>query len=229
MRAPVHSRRTFRFPKLVVLLAAGVLAGCRDDATPTTATPDPALSVASRTAAAAGDPLVLPGEIEFHELAQRFPSFAGYHYDRTTGDVVALMKDTAQAEAVRAALGPRVVEMRSDNARLRRTGGRVRVRRARFAFEELRVWRDNLTPRLFSMPSVRGIDLDEAENRVWVGVRDASSRGEVMRVAAGLGIPSSALVVEPTAEMCLAQSGGDCDPCTANPTPWSARASQIRA
>jgi hypothetical protein len=216
MRVPVHFR-TSRFPKLIVLLVAGVLAGCRDDVNPTAATPDPAVSAASRNAAGGADPLILPGEVEFHELAQRFPSFAGYHYDRATGDVVALMKDTTQAEAVRAALAPRAVEMRSGSARAQRGGGRVRVRPARFAFEELRVWRDNLTPRLFSMPSVRGIDLDEAENRVWVGVESASSRGEVMRVAAALGVPSSALVVEPTAEICPAQSGGGCDPCTTNP------------
>lgn len=201
--------------RLVLPLLLLAASACRDGTPITPATPPPA-TPPSFSAGGQAHPLVLPGEEDFARLAREYPGFAGYHYDPETGDLVASMKDLARGEEVRAAVQPRMAELRGVSERARRGRGGVRVRRVQFGFDELRQWRDRLTPVLFARPEVLQIDLDEAANRVRVGVLHASARPGVLADAQELGVPASAMVVEQAELVCPTQ-GDDCDPCSFDP------------
>ena len=201
--------------RLALPFALFGLAACQDS-TPTASSSRPEPAAPSLSAAAQDDRLILPGEQDFARLAREQPGFAGYHYDWETGDLVASVKNLDRAEEARAAVEPVITQLRRVSERARRGRGGVRVRQVQFGFDELRVWRDHLTPVLFSKPQVLSIDLDEKENRVWVGVRQASARAEVMAEAKRLGIPASAVTVQMVEPICPAQ-GDTCDPCTVDP------------
>jgi hypothetical protein len=79
---------------------------------------------------------------------------------------------------------------------LGRQGGAVVVRTADFAFEELAAWREMLTDSLLGRGlGVRSTDVDEASNRIRIGVAGSAGRSAVMRVALQAGIPVTALAI----------------------------------
>jgi hypothetical protein len=156
----------------------------------------------------------LPGEEEFARLADEIPGFAGTYFDQE-GNLVVALTDAKQADRARVVLEPTLSILTARVSHPRRRGGlrpQLRIRQVQYDFQKLREWRDRLTPNIMALKGVQLLDLDEVTNRVWVGIVDASARGEVMRQAANLAIPAGALTVEMTQPICPMQSSS-CDPC----------------
>jgi hypothetical protein len=169
----------------------------------------------------AEDPLVLPGEEEFVRLDREYPGFGGYSYDSETGDLLVVMADLKHADAVRTALEPRLAEIRPTNKRDRKDKpGRVRVVQGKFRFGQLRIWRDQLTPAIMGQPGVTMLDINEHENRLFVGITSPPVRRFVMQEAMRLNIAPDGIAIETVEPICPVQSDGDCnnDPCTLDPT-----------
>jgi hypothetical protein len=133
-----------------------------------------------------------PSEEESVRLAEEIPGFGGF-FRTQDGSRVVYVTDLAA--------GPRAVallEARVGNGPERASvpAGPTVARRADFTFMELREWRDRIVGRVLPLPGVEMVDLDEARNRVTVGVSDAAARRAVEREAAAVGVPLAALNLE---------------------------------
>lgn len=117
---------------------------------------------------------------ELARMSQAIPGFGGFFYDRS-GRATVYLTDPADPRAV-ALLGPD-----------------VRVLRGDFDFVALRTWRQALRPTVLGLPGFVLLDVDEAGNRIRVGVEAghlAADRRAVAAEAARRGIPADALIVE---------------------------------
>ncbi len=121
-------------------------------------------------------------------VADRDPAFGGAFVDPATGTLTLYSwNDTAsgQAEAVdalRAVLGDQFAP------------GPVRVIHGNYGFRELKQWSDRLTG-VLAMPGVVLTDIDDARNRLTVGVESAAAGWKVRDRLGALGIPGEAVDV----------------------------------
>jgi hypothetical protein len=137
---------------------------------------------------------VRPGEAGFLALAERIPGFGGYAFD-ADGNLVAFIKGrTPGGDAGARVLLTRLLDRRRPG--LGRQGGAVILRTAEFTFEELAAWRDQLTDSLLGRGlGVHSTDVDEASNRIRIGVAGTPGRSAVMQAAVQVGIPVTALMM----------------------------------
>jgi hypothetical protein len=137
---------------------------------------------------------VRPGEAGFLALAERIPGFGGYAFD-ADGNLVAFIKGrTPGGDAGARVLLTRLLDRRRPG--LGRQGGAVILRTAEFTFEELAAWRDQLTDSLLGRGlGVHSTDVDEASNRIRIGVAGTPGRSAVMQAAVQVGIPMTALMM----------------------------------
>ena len=77
-----------------------------------------------------------------------------------------------------------------------RAYGKVRVLQGEYTYKDLNSWFHRLSPHALALAGVVFVDNDEARNRVVVGVEDMTGAAAVRGVAAGLGLPGKAVVVE---------------------------------
>ena len=77
----------------------------------------------------------------------------------------------------------------------------VRVALGEYRYLDLVEWRDRLAPVAFVAPGVVFLDVDERRNRLVVGVERVADGRALLRRARGLGIPSSAVLLEQTASL----------------------------
>ena len=80
-------------------------------------------------------------------------------------------------------------------------GAPARVHRAAFTFERLVQWKRAIAP-VMALPGVASLDVDEARNRVTLGVRRGiapADRARLDATLAGSGVPAAAVVVEEVA------------------------------
>lgn len=130
----------------------------------------------------------------FVELARQVPTFGGFFVD-SNGDLVAYLTDPAHENALRPLMQP-VLQAAIAN-RATAEGARIMVRPARYAFPQLRLWRDRLTDSVLSTPGITFLDLNERENRVVIGIHDNGARFALERVILALGVPQEAVVLRP--------------------------------
>jgi hypothetical protein len=90
-------------------------------------------------------------------------------------------------------------------ARLRPRGSVV-VRPADFTFPQLAAWPERATDEALGLHGVEFTDLDEARNRVVIGVSSRSARETAARVLRRHGVPESAVLIEETEPVVLHQS-----------------------
>lgn len=163
--------------RLLIVSAGCALVGCRDVAPPTGAEAVTGVHAAS---AVAGD---RPDEAEMTAFARRIPGLAGYHFG-PDGDLVVSLTDPAQAEHARTVLA---------GVAARGRGGRVHVRPARYAYLQLRGWRDEWSGRILEVADVSFVDLDEAANQVVVGIAQPQARARVLELLRGAQVPVPAV------------------------------------
>lgn len=128
---------------------------------------------------------------EFRRLAQTdIPGFAGYHLDEAGALIVSLTPGGSLDSAVR------VLAARPMHAG-RLKGRPVRAREVRYDFEQLTAWLGGLERTLVEA-GVEMADVDELENRLWLGVVPSRSSTIPWLTAAiaAEGIPADAAVIE---------------------------------
>jgi hypothetical protein len=166
---PVHRR--FALSSAPVLLLA-VLA-CQDS-TEVTA-PDVA------------DPAVQDQAPSLEALAARIPGFGGFYLDG--GRPTVWLTDIAGRGAAVQALTPFMRGLGRDPAELQ-------VRRGDYDYRQLTLWFNAASPLALDLDGTVMVDLDEARNRVLVGVENAASIGVVRAALARAGLPERSLLVE---------------------------------
>ncbi len=163
------------------------LTGC-GDGVPLPAAPE----LSPRQEAAAVAPDVRPEEAELHRLSAEIPGFGGYYFD-PGGDLVAYVTEPGRAPgAAGAALRP----LAERALREGRGSGRVVLRRGAYDIPTLARLRDRVTDPLLGLEGVVSVDLDEARNRVVVGIADPAARGRVQRTLADLAVDAEPVLVE---------------------------------
>lgn len=159
-------------------------------------TPDAA--VGPQAGDAALNQATAPGQIrssddEFARAARaEVPGFAGF-YLQADGTPVVRLVDPSQRGAAQRYLAQELVRARGG----RRAGAPAQpvFLNAAYDFAQLHEWAEALTP-LLQRDGIYLIDVDEVQNRVLVGVGDASSAGAVRAEGARLGIPAAALATQ---------------------------------
>ena len=142
--------------------------------------------------AAVGGDYDLGEDAHMMELARQVPGFAGFYYEPGSEDrmVVAMRrKDRAGFPAARSAVTGLMA------ASLGHTAAFVQ-REVRYSFLELAVERALLRGRIFALPGVVSLAVDEEANRIAIGVTDESAELAVIEVADALGVPHGMLAFE---------------------------------
>ena len=124
-------------------------------------------------------------------LASGVRGFGGFFLDRQ-GVPSVYLTDPAQREVAAAALAPFLTAQGVDRARLQ-------VLRADFEYARLESWFEAASPAALSVPGAVFVDLDEASNRLRVGVAHGAAGTKVRRALASLRVPAEAVIVEESA------------------------------
>ena len=122
-------------------------------------------------------------------LARTVPGFGGLFIDNGIPTVY-LTDVTKRGAAERALSG--FAQSRGFNP------GEIRVLQGRYAYGDLDRWTQAVSYEAFEQGGVVFVDLDEATNRVLVGVERGASHANIRGLAARLGVPAEALVVRET-------------------------------
>ena len=131
---------------------------------------------------------------EFARVARaEVPGFAGF-YLADDGTPVIRLVNQSQRGAAQRYLAQELAAAR--RGRLAHAPQQPVFLAAEFDFAQLKGWADQLTPLLQQRSDVYLIDVDEANNRVLLGVADANATGAVRAEAARLGIPAAAVTVQ---------------------------------
>src|SRR6266511_1088033 len=168
---------TLRTLGAVVVLAG---ASCRDSSSPIL-TPTSPTAAASPMGMAQG-----PQAPDLATLARTIPGFGGFYLE--AGIPTVYLLDPAARGPAERALGAYAAARGVAPAQ-------IRVLQGRYAYGDLDRWFRRISYEAFSTPGVVYTDLDEAVNRVAVGVEHAAAAASVRGLAARLGIPAEAVVV----------------------------------
>jgi len=117
-------------------------------------------------------------------LSRALPGFGGLFMDH--GVPTVYLTDLGQRGLAERLLG--------GFARARGAAG-IRVLAGRFAYRDLDKWFQDVSNEVFAQGRVVFVDLDEAQNRVLVGVERGASHANVRALAARLGVPAEAIAV----------------------------------
>jgi hypothetical protein len=123
-------------------------------------------------------------------LARGVRGFGGFYLDK--GVPTIYLSDASQRGAAQRALEPFFRSRGIDPAQLR-------VLRGEFDFTKLEGWFRQASPVALSVRGAVFADLDEARNRVRIGVETGAAEAQVRSAVARLGIPEGAVIVEQTA------------------------------
>ena len=124
-------------------------------------------------------------------LARPVRGFGGFFMDREGAPTIYLT-DAGERGAAQRALAPFFAAHGMDASRLR-------VLHADFEYARLESWFEQASPEALAIPGAVFADLDEASNRVRIGVGHGAAAADAKRTLAALGIPASAVIVEQTA------------------------------
>jgi hypothetical protein len=176
-------RTTRRTPGLGVALIGVILASsaCSDISPPSPTEPD-ARAALSSSAAVSQDPVPDPLEV-----AKVVPGFGGYFLDN--GVPTVYLTDPSRRPEAESALAGFLADRGF-------AASALRVRQATYDWVQLDAWHEKAWPRALSVNGAVYSDIDERSNRLRFGGVDATAVQAIAGVVAGLGIPSSATVVQ---------------------------------
>ena len=120
-------------------------------------------------------------------VEQQVPGFGGMFVDRE-GRLAVYLLDTSQLGAARAAIEA-VFGMDSVPA------AGVRAMQGQYVVSQLKAWSEMATG-ILELPGVTAVDLDEARNRVAIGVEDKSRTRAVERALSVIAIPRNAVTIQ---------------------------------
>ena len=122
-------------------------------------------------------------------VEERAPGFGGMFIGRD-GRLVVYLLDPSQLAAARSA-----IEAVFGAQRVPAAG--VRARQGQYTVSQLKRWTERANGML-QVSGVTMVDLDEAKNRVAIGLEDESATPRVERALISAGIPRAAVVIEVT-------------------------------
>jgi hypothetical protein len=125
-------------------------------------------------------------------VEEQAPGFGGMVIDQD-GRLAVYLLDPSQLGAARSA-----IEAVFGADRVPEAG--VCALPGRYVVSQLKRWTELAAP-VLGMPGVTAVDLDEASNRVAIGVEDDSRMQAVETAVSGLAIPREAVVIEVTGEI----------------------------
>jgi hypothetical protein len=123
-------------------------------------------------------------------LARQVPGFGGFFFD-TDGTPTIYLKDVRGRAAAERALRPFLTQHGVSATTLR-------VRKGDFDWAELERWHQRISTEGLALRGAVFVDADERSNRVRVGVERGTGRSPIQGLAARLGVPASAVIVEET-------------------------------
>ncbi|MBI4421584.1 MAG: hypothetical protein HY560_12230 [Gemmatimonadetes bacterium] len=168
---------------VLVLIGAGVtLAACRDTSDPGS----PSSPLANTMAQVAQEDT--PDQMD---VARVVPGFGGYFLDAGGAPTVYLTDPGRRPEAEEALAG-----FLADRGF---TAAELQVRQGSYDWLQLDAWHEQAWPQVLAVTGAVFTDIDEGSNRLRFGGVDAAALQGIADVAAGLGIPSGATIVEQTA------------------------------
>jgi hypothetical protein len=159
--------------RLLCVAALAAAAACSDSTSPPSREPTPAPGL--RVAQAPDLPT----------LARTVPGFGGLFLDH--GVPTVYLTDASKRGPVERALGAFARDRGFAPAE-------IRVLSGRYAYGDLDRWFQQVSYEAFGQGGVVFVDLDEAANRVLVGVERGASHANVRSLAARLGVPAEAIV-----------------------------------
>lgn len=186
----------------IVTASGCLLTACGE--LPTPAPTKRAASLAALSAAAPTRPIRL-SEVDARNLAHTVQGYGGTIYD-DNNDLVVLVKGGQVNSFLRSeALG---MLRRTRRPLKNRRGADIQVRFANvaFGFEELAQWRDTVFDRVWAIPGVTSLDLDEAQNRIIIGRNANTTDATILSLTDQLGVPRSAIGVTVATGVELTQS-----------------------
>jgi hypothetical protein len=134
-----------------------------------------------------------PGEKNFRDLTKTVPSFGGYFYQEGTNILIVNVADPRDADSALA----KVERIFADPLKIGPRGrARIVVRLAKYSFVQLAKWRDSADVEFGPLTGVVGLDLDEALNKLVVGVTNDEGRFKVMEVMKNLTVPLDAYIIQ---------------------------------
>jgi hypothetical protein len=171
----------------LLLLSSALFAGaCRDDSPLSGPTP-PGGSLDSPSS-----PLGTLGRAEPHlAYARAIPGFGGLFLDPGTGVPTVYLTDLRQRSSAQTTLSGALSDLGFAPSRLQ-------VLQGDYDFIQLDTWLGKAAPEALALPGSVFTDLDEASNRLRIGVLTAEAERSVRGVLARLGIPNTAVIVERT-------------------------------
>ena len=134
------------------------------------------------------------GKMERHDdllvrVEQQVPGFGGMFIDRE-GRLAVYLLDMSQLDAARSAI-------QAVFGRDSVPAAGVRAIQGQYAASQLKAWSE-LATGILELPGVSGVGLDEARNRVAIGVEHKSRTRTVERALSALAIPRNAVIIEVT-------------------------------
>jgi hypothetical protein len=191
---------SYRMPTRAALRALTVgstlVAGaCRDESTPTQPAGPPPGPGARQLSPAPSQRPALDPQVGY---AREIPGFGGVFLDRN-GTPTVYLKDVRQRPAAERALAAELGAVGAAPAQLR-------VVQGAYDYLELDDWLSRVAPEALAVPGAVYVDADEASNRLRIGVETPAADAAVRGLAARLGVPTDAVVVETTEPVRLAST-----------------------
>jgi hypothetical protein len=175
----IHSRSVLR----TLALAAAILAvACTDDSGPTTpSSPAGAPLLSTAQQGPPDDP---------NALGRSVAGFGGFFFD-ADGTPTVYLTDPGRRTQAEQALAT-FLQARGLSP------SQLAVRRGDFDYTRLESWFNEAAPAALGVPGSVFADLDEASNRLRIGVDHAAALNGVRQVLAAHGVPATATIVEQT-------------------------------
>ncbi len=135
-----------------------------------------------------------PAEAPFNELAKLVPSSAGFIYD-AAGNIEVFVRDSLDMPAAASALSTLNLSGRISLRADKRQSPSVIIRKADFTFQQLAAWRDTVGNYVDNTPGTGAVslDLDEAQNRLTMGVLATANQKQLSLAFGALGVDPKAL------------------------------------
>jgi hypothetical protein len=130
----------------------------------------------------------------FLDIEDTIPGFGGFFKD-SEGNVNVYVRDSVQRGKALGAVNKWLRDKRPDAFTGAQTA-KVVLRQGRFGFSELVDWQGQIGANAVVADKIGMIDADESRNRVRIFVKTSAGLTRIAQLAARLGIPQDALVVE---------------------------------
>ena len=125
-------------------------------------------------------------------VEKRAPGFGGMFID-SDGRLAVYLRDRSQLPAARSA-----IESVFGSSRVPAAG--VRALQGQYAVSQLKMWTERAAS-VLNVPGVILVDLDEAKNRVVIGVEDRSRTRAVEQALSSLRVPRKAVLIQVTGQI----------------------------